>query len=146
MVPLISLDFDIKVQSHSKIFNAVKMAPPGPEENDDSVVIVAEVNPRKNAELLTLSDDEDKEKDVENNNCDKIIVEKVKPKAKSRMVPILVEDEKEVITHSASVKRGYIKEYIQNDGLGLIHSDDVGLVLFHVDSKCLCVRLIFKNN
>jgi len=31
-------------------------------------------------------------------------------------------------------KKGYVKEYIENEGLGVLHSEEHGLVLFHLDS------------
>jgi len=46
--------------------------------------------------------------------------------------PVCVQPAQQVDTVNIEEKTGYIKEYIENEGLGVVHSPEHGLVLFHL--------------
>jgi hypothetical protein len=105
---------------------------------DDSVIILKDANGDEivkgrnhpdNIQLIELSSDEE-QGDEENNN---VTLDRILPKKKSSRPTDRQEITMEENVYLSS-KRGYIKEWIEEDGLGVIFSQEVGLVLFHFDN------------
>lgn len=48
--------------------------------------------------------------------------------------PVVLKTDEKKDSVNIEEKKGYVKEYIENEGLGILHSEEHGLVLFHLDS------------
>jgi len=101
-------------------------------------------------DVIDLSDDEDEDWGHHNDDDDDVTlvclkrpppvvlqekdVECVDILDSDEEFPVCVQPPQPVDTVNIEEKSGYIKEYIENEGLGVVHSQEHGLVLFHLDN------------
>lgn len=100
-----------------------------PRSGKAASVTVGEKRSVVDAEIIDLSDDENGGADDD----DEIVLESVKKKAKSQFMPKEASWIAESLGSVDSTERkGYIKEYINTDGQGVIYSESSGLIFFNL--------------